>query len=144
MTTYEELAERLRQNGVAQRGVSEDAIAGAEAEIGALPNDYRSFLLDFGWAQIGHLEIFGLGAGIPHYLDLVAMTRAERTEPGLPVPSSLVPICNDGGGNLYCLSVEHAVEKRESPVFFWSHDDPDEVPDEMAPSFSAWLLDEVN
>lgn len=76
----------------------------AERELSlGFPDSYRRFLREFGWAAFGPLEVFGLGPQVPQYLDVVTITRTERLEAGLCLAGNLIPIANDGGGNLYCL-----------------------------------------
>jgi len=61
-------------------GMSEEVLAQAEDAIGRLPADYRLFLSTFGQASVGSDEIFGLGAGLAPYLNVVDMTLAERRD----------------------------------------------------------------
>lgn len=65
-------------------GVPVELIERAEAMVGRLPSDYRSFLSRFGYASVGSNEIFGLGIDVPDHLNVVEMTL---TEAGLSRPS---------------------------------------------------------
>ncbi|MFD3403745.1 SMI1/KNR4 family protein [Kribbella sp. NPDC058693] len=114
---------------------SGELIDSAEAALGQLPTDYKTFLRKFGYASIGPDEICGLGQGIPRYLDVVELSLAERHDSaGLP-PDGVV-LFNDGGGNLAFLK---ASESDPSPVYSWFHEDPGAIQID-SPSFFTWLL----
>ena len=84
------------------RPASNTHIAQAENDLRvSFPDDLKEYLRRFGHIRVGSHELFGLGDGLPKYLDIVAMTRAERNEAGLD--HSLVPLHNDGYGNLTCM-----------------------------------------
>ncbi|WP_130509571.1 SMI1/KNR4 family protein [Krasilnikovia cinnamomea] len=101
---FERVSELLALHSVLPgNGADDRDIHNAEDALGRLPDDYRYFLREYGWLSVQHLEIFGLGNAVPAYLDVVRMTRAERSEPGSPIPGSYVCVMNDGAGNLFCL-----------------------------------------
>lgn len=59
------------------KGVSETEITKAEAELNvAFADDFRAFLLHYGYAMINGHEILGLGESP----DVVEATKAERTK----------------------------------------------------------------
>lgn len=104
-------------------------------------SSYRSFLVDFGWISVGPLELNGLGADVPPYLDLVKLTLWERTEAGNPLPAHLIPIMNNGGGDLYCLDGSSS-SGGECPVVFYDHELGDtQQPPTVAANFATWLGD---
>lgn len=124
-------------------GATEDDIENASRELDVpIAGGFREFLRRFGWAGIPGYEFWGLGPGIHEYDNLVVMTRSERTEVvDLPLPHHLLPIMNDGAGNLVCLDTKASPE--EPPVVMWYHDDPDgpdQTPVHMAPDFVSWLM----
>jgi len=145
MASYSELARRLlgftsRELGT---GASDEEIAAAEQALKIrIEGGYRQFLKQFGWGGVEHLELYGLG-GPPH-LDLVRVTQSERSEMEPVLPVHLLPVMNDGGGNLFCLDTQVA---NEPPIVFWDHTGGrDQVPELEAESFVSWLwaqLDEV-
>jgi hypothetical protein len=96
----------------------------------------RAFLADFGWLQIGSAEVFGLGQGVPTYLNLELEMVAEREvfEPGLP--AKLLPMMNDGGGNLVCVD---CADTREA-MALWDHS---EGLVDLNQSFCDWLGNRV-
>jgi hypothetical protein len=99
---------------------------------------YRRFLQRFGWVSIADFDIFGLGDGIPRYLDLIVITESERTEMEPSLPQHLLPIMNNGGGDLVCLDT--SVSSGEPPVVVWWHEDgPNQVPEPTAADFLSWL-----
>ncbi len=119
-------------------GASESDIADAEEAIGMrIPPAYRQFLKEFGWARIGHWEVFGIGDHIPAYLSLQVLTQSERTEMTPSLPLTLLPFANDGGGNLLCLDVGHDHPGREGRVVLRDHETGSL--EDMVESFSSWL-----
>ncbi|MCX4245983.1 SMI1/KNR4 family protein [Paraliomyxa miuraensis] len=131
---------KARNDVAVGEGALDEAIDLAEAQLEvAFPPDVREYLRRFGHVEVGHLEFFGLGRGIPSYLDIVQVTTSERTETGCPLPKHLVPVLNDGGGNLYCAFSANA---RMSGIVLWDHEaGPDQVPEPIASSLEAWFLD---
>jgi hypothetical protein len=119
-------------------GVTDREISSAEDQIGGgFPDGYRDFLRRFGWLCFGHYEIFGLGADTPAHLEIISMTWDERRNGGLS--SSLIPVLNDGGGNLYCV-ISDAVDNGSERVVFWDHVlGRDQLGQTIASSFDAWL-----
>jgi hypothetical protein len=142
--TFDELAEMLERSPSKSlgRGVAEADINTASARLGVnLTGSYRLFLQRFGWGGIGSIELFGLGADAPPYLSLTAMTLSEREEASPALPVHLIPLMNDGGGNLYCLDSRM---EDQPPVVFWDHtagEQQEPVP--VAPDFLVWLAERV-
>jgi hypothetical protein len=142
--TFDALAERLHRNPANSlgRGVTDAEINIASFELGVeLNGGYRLFLKRFGWAGIGSIELFGLGTDVPPYLNLTAMTRSEREDTHTALPTHLVPLMNDGGGNFYCLDTR---VPEESPVVFWDHTaGARQEPRVVAADFTHWLTTRV-
>jgi hypothetical protein len=140
---FYELAEQLAATATAYgRGATEAEVVDAESRIGPLPSDFRQFLRKFGWATLGHYEIYGLGHDVPEYLDLARMTLAERQEPSVPLRGTYVCIMNDGGGNLLCFDSDQvrAGTANTVPLLLWDHElDVDQTPEVVAESFTSWL-----
>ena len=137
--SYDELRTILQSRQDLQLGTSEteEEVAAAEQQLGQLPSDYKNFLQEFGSVTFGYSEIFGLGEGLAPYLNVVTMTLAEREEGGLP--PHLVPVMNDGGGNLTCLVVKQ--DSDDDAVVIWDHEGSRRTgPRPVAASFSEWLL----
>lgn len=141
---YQRVSEQLRQFESRDfgRGATEQEIRDAESQLGLkIAGDYREFLRDFGWGGVQHLELYGLGGDVPYHLDLVEITTSERSETEVRLQNHLIPIMNDGGGNLYCLNIG---EDEEPKIVFWDHTgSSDQVLEIEGESFSAWLLDEI-
>jgi hypothetical protein len=142
--TFHELVELLEKNPTKSfgRGVIEGEINAASAQLGvSLTGSYRLFLQRFGWGGVGSIELFGLGVDVPPYLSLTAMTRSEREEMSPALPRHLMPLMNDGGGNLYCLDSRVA---GEPPIVFWDHTTGEQQdPPQVASDFVAWLAERV-
>jgi len=100
-----------------------------------IAGDYRDFVESLGWGGADDFEIYGLGADVPDHLDLCAMTESERTVANPPLPANLLPLLNDGGGNLYCIDLLAGED-----VVIWDHErSSDQTPERVAPNFSALL-----
>lgn len=120
-------------------GASAEQIRDAEKALGlALTGSYRRFVEELGWCGVGSMEVFGLGEEAPRHLELVAMTLSERTEMHPRLRVELLPLANDGGGNLYCLDT--SVSGREPPVVLWDHEqDESQTCERCSDCFSTWL-----
>jgi hypothetical protein len=127
------------------KGATDADIRRAEVELGIpLRGSYREFLRSFGWGGVGDIELFGLGVDVPHHLNLVTIAKSEREEANPPLRSYLIPVANDGGGNLFCLDVSEPY-RDEFPVVFWDHEGgSDQVPDLVAGDFSEWLSERLD
>jgi hypothetical protein len=138
--TFDELAQELESSPSKAfgRGASEHDIRAANAKLGVnISGGYRHFLRRFGWGGVGSFELFGLGPDVPPYLDLVAAAESERKEMHPPLASYLIPLMNDGGGNLYCLDSRRA---DEPTVVFRDHTaSMEQEPELAAPDFVSWL-----
>lgn len=140
--SYEEVSLRFRAatKGQHGQGASPAEIRHAEHRLGTtLPRGYKSFVAEFGWGTFAQWELYGLGADVPPQLDLVRVTLEERTEFHPLNPPQLIPILNDGGGNLHCLDTSRLVSG-ECPVVVWDHElQADQIPLEEASCFLSWL-----
>jgi hypothetical protein len=134
LAAFAEMTDRLTGNGAREAEITE-----AEHALSiAIRGSYREFLRIFGWGGRNAFEMYGLGEDVPPYLSLVGITRSERTEMEPPLPPYLLPLMNDGGGNLYCLDTRIAIV--EPPVVLWLHDESvDQVPAIQASAFVAWF-----
>jgi hypothetical protein len=139
---FRELSELLADREIVSgAGASRQEITAAQAAIGPLPIDYQQFLQEYGWLQVEGNEIYGLGEGIPPYLDVVRMTLSERSEPAVPIPSSWICVMNDGGGNLICFDSKAVSETDpNTAILFWDHElgvtQPSDI---IGTSFTDWL-----
>jgi hypothetical protein len=141
--TFEQLKTLLEQFGALEvgKGATKAAIEAAERALGiAIRGDYRRFVEEYGWGGVGCMELYGLGDDVPRHLNLVDITTSERTEMSPRLRTELLPIMNDGGGNLYCLDT-----RTEGPeVVFWDHEDtPNQDPSVEASDFSEWLASKL-
>jgi cell wall assembly regulator SMI1 len=119
-------------------GASEAEIESAQQSLGVtFPLALREYLRRFGHLEVGHFELYGLGAELPKYLQLVAMTVTERIESGCALPHELIPILNDGGGNLYCIDTRPSGTGR---VVLWVHTlGVDQEPEVHSASLLDWI-----
>ncbi len=144
--SYAKLAERLlgfqrRDLGV---GVPDQEIVVLEAKLTVrIEGGYRKFVRQFGHGGVEGFELFGLGG--PAYLDLARITESERSEMEPRLAAYLLPIMNDGFGNLLCLDTR---VRGEPSVVFWDHEaGRDQVAEVEAVNFTSWLwalLDECD
>lgn len=121
-------------------GASSQAVADAQAALGvAFPRSLREYLLRFGWLELADREFFGLGEGVPRFLDLVRLTASERAEAGSSLSTSLIPLLNDGGGNLYCI-VARADSAEDGTIVLWDHErGASREPEFCAADMETWL-----
>jgi cell wall assembly regulator SMI1 len=142
--SIEEVRELIKAFGDKEcgHGVTSQEIADTENELGGFfPQSYKRFLRQFGWARFRHEELYGLGSGVPAYLELVRNTVAERFEMQPSLRPSLIPIMNDGAGNHFCLDTSRTSDC-ECPVVFWDHEQgADQEPETVSETFDGWLID---
>lgn len=134
---------RARSDASIGAGASSSDVADAETVLGvAFPIEYKLFLLEVGWVSFAGCEVYGLfRPGEECRLSVVKETALERDLFGPPLARHLIPIMNNGSGDLYCLDASdpkgsivqrlHDVEQDDKAIRF------------VAPSFGAWLLDLV-
>ena len=122
------------------RGAEPLEISAAESKLGvAFPTSYRMFLTRIGWGRFASERLFGLGADVPPYLDLVRVTWSERTQAFPTMPNRLIPIMNDGAGNHFCLE-SSLISNGENPVVFWDHElGREQKTRQIAPNFAEWF-----
>jgi hypothetical protein len=142
--TFDQLAQRL-ESSISKdfgRGTNEHDLHSASVRLGVnLVGGYRRFLQRFGWGGVGSFELYGLGSDVPPHLDLVAVTESERREMRPALPVHLIPLMNDGGGNLYCLDSRG---EGEPGVVFWDHSAGEEQkPEPVAPDFVSWMAERL-
>lgn len=123
-------------------GATDVEVSGAEEKLGPrVEGTYRDFLRRFGWGSFADIEIFGLGDDVPSHLDLLQVTESERHELESRLQPHLVPLSNDGAGNLYCLDTRVS---DEPPVVFWDHEAPSsQTPAVVAAGFATWLIESL-
>ena len=140
--SYDDLRRMLQEDAEIATGCGarSDEIAEAERVLEVrFPAGYRRFLEDFGWFDGYDDRVFGLGADVPSIQDLVRETRAGRHEFRPYLPHGLIPLYNDGAGNISALDTRRSAG--EAPVVVWDHEfderqDP-EIDEESG--FVAWL-----
>jgi cell wall assembly regulator SMI1 len=137
---HQEIARFIDKEG--GNGASQLDITHAEAKLDVIiRGHYREFLLTYGWIRLGTIEVFGLGNDTPKHLSLIEITETERHEMYPPLERFLIPVLNDGSGNLFCINTAYGNEA-EPPVVFWDHElGTDQSLEPVAASFGEWLLD---
>lgn len=103
----------------AGKAASDDLIRKAEEALGfSLPEEYVSFLKQFGFLSIAGEEIFGLvngdftNSGIP---DAIWISLKEREDSGMP--EKYLIFGNTGHGGYYVLDL--SVQNKMAPVIEW-------------------------
>ncbi|MCS6920167.1 MAG: hypothetical protein NZM28_10380 [Fimbriimonadales bacterium] len=76
------------------------------------------FLRTCGWLEVGHYEVYGWGENFPTHLNILRITEWERNRAEVSLPHSLVPIYNNGAGDLDCLAT-HRMFEGECSVVAW-------------------------
>ena len=139
---FEYIKQRLRKASfLAKQGTPATLaiVDDAETELSVrFPEDLRNYLATFGWLEVGHWELMGLGEGIPDYLNIVVVTRSERDEVMPPLPPHLLPLLNDGAGNLTCVVVGESAAA--GSIVFWDHErGAQQTPTTVATDLYAWI-----
>lgn len=105
-----------------------------------IPDDFLSYLKEFGWANIGPHELYGLGRGVEWHNNII--NRAHDLWSGndiYKIPSELLPFYDSGGGWFYCFSKMHP----ENIVVCWAQEyvdlDEPQPYDETYNSWSSWF-----
>lgn len=140
---FTDLKEKLASygNSLFGSGATAEDIKKAEVILEIkFSNSYREFLIEFGWGGVECIELYGLGADVPDYLNVVKVTLSERNEMEPALQKDLIPLLNDGFGNHYCLDTGRMTDL-ECPVVFWNHEEAsDQDVEIVAPNFSTWLM----
>jgi hypothetical protein len=123
MSDYDAMAEQLRmaESFASGQGVSREEVDAAENLVGRVPDDYRRFLLEFGWAEFEEFGISGLGsdAPYPHY-SFVDCTLEERRDEA--IPADFAVFYNNGGGDLSGFRTGGADEPVDMTVYEVVHE----------------------
>ena len=131
---------REREDCKLGQGATEQEIEEAATSLGIrFPEQYAEFLRRVGWLEWAYGSLYGLGKGIPPYLDVVKETMQERRLCQPNIPAYLLPIMNDGAGNHYCIFVDGP---NRAKVGFWDHEHEDaegQLPEMVGLSFFDWL-----
>ncbi len=119
--------------------VNRQAIVESAKTLGVkLPNQYVSFLEQFGGGGIGSESIIGFGGS--DHLNFEFMTKHLRSKHPDSFPDTFVPIRNDGYGNYDCLDTGTMSPTGECSVVEWLHRGG--RGNILADDFSGWL-DEI-
>jgi len=141
-------AERFKPVEYGQ-GATSAEIEAAEAELGLkFPDSYKVFLQKLGWIDCPFITVCGLGPDVDWRtnLRLIVQSWWHEVDSDIRLPRHLLPIVDDGAGNVYCLDVSQMRES-ECPVVFWDHESfegADQIPTEVGPDFCTWVVNEIN
>lgn len=142
---YQEVFARLRsfENKKVGVGATAEEIKQAEKALEVrLPDSYKAFLREFGWAAIGPYEVYGLGPDVPSYLHLVEVAKSDQRS--WDIPPHLVPFYNDGADNMDCFDARH-YEGGECPIVVWYHElGSDQDLEVEHPNFASWLSERID
>jgi cell wall assembly regulator SMI1 len=117
---------------------SPELVARLEEQVGrALPDDYRSYLLEQDGGRLADnnqalINIFGLGQ-VPDWTSMWAKLETFHGR----IPAWLLPVAQDAYGNLFAISLRPS---DFGSVWFWDHEeeaDEGEPPSEENISFKA-------
>lgn len=127
---------RGQRKAIVGGGADDSAVEEAERRLCVrFPESLRSYVRKLGWVEAGSLEFYGLGAGVPRHLDIVRLCESEWSDGGLP--RTLIPVLNDGGGNLYCVDTNGA-----GAVVYWDHSGGPVA--QTATRFDEWFRERVD
>lgn len=136
---YENLVRLIEEKGVAfgrfGDGVSEEAIAGAETDLGLrLPPSYRWWLRNYGGGQIGGDIVYGIDEESDGRADIRELVKSDG-ERSLQSCRQLT-ICI-GNEESFCVDLSCLDDEGESPVLWVDGDSGGAYP--YASSFAAFL-----
>ena len=120
-------------------GCDDAIIKNVESKLGLIfPADFVQYLREFGQLSVGHFDFFGQGKDIPEFLDLCLVAQSEWQLAGLS--KSLLPICNNGGGDLYCLDCKLSTTLK-SVICFVPHET--HASEKIADGIEEWLCEKL-
>lgn len=106
--------------------VTETDVRGLEAEIGPLPADYRSFLLEMGGVELMVEAVIVAEKGEElRVAAFLGREDGELLEERDQVAEGFLPIARDPGDDLYCLVLP------TGPIVRWAHDWPGIDPQDL-------------
>lgn len=144
MDWMEGLRNRLGNHGATfGQGATPEEIAQLELDLGmSLPTGYISFLRTFGWFEDDQIKVLGITSGeSPSYLSVLEGLRWEREESMTPIPHCVVPISDDGAGNLFC--IHNDGPSRGEVVLFGAHRACSFEMETVATSFEEFLIERL-
>lgn len=125
-------------------GVAEDEIESFEADTGyVLPEDYRSFVQQYGCGSIGSTEILGLGVkptGIPS----LAWLLRELDKLGLTPPVGVLPVSPLGDGTYAAILAKPKGAFAQGTIIRWTPGSSERRVDVLGSSFAAYLKEAVS
>ena len=105
-----------------------------------LPDDFKNFISKInGFSLMGN-KVYGFNKNIPESIENVY--RFEHFDVLYPQYEKLVPFCNDGRGNFYCLDTSKNNKKDNCPIVFWVSNyeySLEDLPEIVYNSFIEWL-----
>ena len=130
------------------RGATDSEISAAEFALRvSFPLSFKHFLREIGWVDSPYISVFGLGEDIHPLPNLTHMTLFWwfEVDEDIRLPRHLVPVVDDGSGNVNCLDVSK-MQNSECPIVFWDHESfegANQVPTLVGPDFCTWLVNEI-
>lgn len=105
-----------------------------------LPNDFKQFITRINGFSLFANKVYGFDEGITESIENVY--HFEHFEVSYPQPLYLVPFCNDGRGNFYCLDTSKTIESEKCSIVFWvsnyEYTDGD-LPEVVNDNFLEWI-----
>lgn len=125
--------------------ISDDRISIFEKKYNLkLPNDFKKFITKInGFSLLGN-KVYGFDENITESIENVY--HFEHFEVSYPQPLYLVPFCNDGRGNFYCIDTSKNTEAVNCPIVFWvsnyeyTNEDPPEI---VNNNFLEWIKEVI-
>ena len=105
-----------------------------------LPNDFKKFITKInGFSLLGN-KVYGFDENITESIEKVYFF--EHFEVSYPQPTYLVPFCNDGRGNFYCMDTSQNIDNEYCPIVFWVSNyeyTNEDLPEIVNNNFLEWL-----
>ena len=105
-----------------------------------LPNDFKKFISKInGFTLMGN-NVYGFDENLNESIEKVY--QFEHFEVNFPQYDYLVPFCNDGRGNFYCLDTSKNNNDETCPIIFWVSNyeySTEDTPEIVNNSFIEWI-----
>lgn len=138
------LRDRVESHGATfGQGALPEQIARLERDLGvALPPSYVLFLSVFGWFEDDQVKVLGITSSESEgYLDVLEELRWEREEAAISIPPCVIPVSDDGAGNLFCIHTDG--QSAGEIVLLGAHRACSFEMEAVAPSFDAFLIGQL-
>ena len=109
-----------------------------------LPNDFKKFMKKINGFNLMGSEVYSFDKSKSESIENVYYY--EHFDVHHPQYSHLVPFCNDGRGNFYCLDTLNTIKNGDSPIVFWVSNYEytlNDIPEIVNNNFLEWIQEVI-